>query len=154
RRLQHAVAPVVAVTIGDEDVSVGSDRDIAGGVEVIGAAAGYSWRTQCHQYFSVRAELDDLLTALVTLRGPVGGYRVGDPDVAVRVDIESVRPDEHPAAKAFEHVAVLIEFVDRIGLRIPAFVAEPGLIGQRITSNNRPDASAARSDSDLANGSH
>src|SRR4030095_728820 len=60
RELHHAVIPVVVVTIGDEDVAVLCDRDVARRIEVIGPAARLAWNSERHQDLSVGTELDAL----------------------------------------------------------------------------------------------
>src|ERR1043166_8766376 len=43
--------------------------------------------------------------------------RVGNPDIAVLVDMNAVRPDEQSGAKAFDLLAVLVEMVNRVDVR-------------------------------------
>src|SRR2546425_8992331 len=121
---------------------------------MIRAAPGLTGRAERRQHLSVWAELDDDLSALVAFRGSVLGDRIGDPDVAVAVDVEPVRPDEHAAAEALHHFAVGTELEDRIGLGIAAFVAEPRGILQAIASHDRPDVAAVGIDRYLADRSH
>ena len=74
-----------------------------------------------HQHLALRAELDDDAALLVFARKflqLLGGRhaRVGDPDIAVAIDMDAVRPDEHAAAEAFDLLARLVEMMNRIGL--------------------------------------
>ncbi len=46
--------------------------------------AGFAQRAEMRQHLAVGAELDHLLAA-IALRRAVGGYGVGDPDVALEV---------------------------------------------------------------------
>src|SRR5215510_5330454 len=101
-------------------------------------------RAQRHQHLAVRAELHDLLSALVALWGPVRGDSIGHPDVAVLVDIEPVRPDEHAAAEALDDRAVRIELVKGVCLGVATFVAEPRLVVERFAPNDGPDVHAVR----------
>src|SRR5262245_43975661 len=127
RELHDAVVAVVVVTIGNEDVAAWCDRNIAGRVEMIRSAAGFSGRAECHQHFPFGTERDHLMPSLVALGDPVRGDRVRHPDVAVLVDVKAMRPDEHAAAKTPDDVSVVIEQIDRVRLRIPALVTEPRL---------------------------
>src|SRR5260370_42173651 len=77
-------------------------------------------------------------------RGPVRR-----PHIAVAVDMHPVRPDEHPGAKTFDHVAFRIELVDRVvrlelTVRIHAVEAEPaapcgGHRARLVPRDHRPD---------------
>ena len=124
---------------------LGADDDVARGGEVVGPAPLLSRRAERHQHLPGRAELDDDVTAFVALRDAVGRDRVGHPDVAVPVDVDAVRPDEHAAAEALHDLAVGAELHDRIGLRVAALVAEPrrDLPGARSA---RPPRRAGRRD--------
>src|SRR4029453_11275371 len=99
---------------------------IAWGGEVIGTRPGLPRCTQRHQHLSRRTELDDRLPALVAFWRAVLGDRVGHPNVAVPVDGEPVRPDEHAATEALDHLTVRAELEHRIRFRVAALVAEPG----------------------------
>jgi len=85
--LNDTVVAVVVVAVGDEDVAIWCDRNVARRTEVIGTAACVAWNAEPHHDLSLGTELDDLMPAFVTLRNPVRGDRVGDPDVPVLVDV-------------------------------------------------------------------
>src|ERR1039458_572607 len=74
-RLHHAGVGVAAVSVGDEDLAVGSDGHGGRLVERIGAIARDALLAEGEQDFAVGIELDDLVAAAV-----------GDPDVAVAID--------------------------------------------------------------------
>jgi hypothetical protein len=40
--------------------------------------------------------------------------RIGRPDIALAVDMQPMRPDEHAGAETFDDVALGIELVDRV----------------------------------------
>ena len=79
-----------------------------------------------------------------TNRGTCFTERVCDPNIAIRVNIDPMRPDEHPAAKAFGNGTVWCKLDDRIEIRIKAFIAESVRSG--ITSDNRPEMFSIRID--------
>ncbi len=115
-----------------------------------GPAPGLAWRAEAHQHLAVGTELHDLVPALVPFRNPVRRHCIGHPDVAVGIDLDAVRPDEHAAAEAGHDFAVGTKLVDRIHLGIAAFIAKPGRIGQRLTSHDRPDMASVVIDVGLA----
>ena len=142
------------MAVGDEDVAVGGYRDIARRCEMVGAAALFARSAEGHQNLPSRAELDDDLSSLVTLRRPVGGHGVGHPDIPFLIDVDAVRPDEHPAAEALRDLSVRTELQHGVRLRIPAFVAEPRGVLQALAANDGPDVPAVGIDRDLAYGAH
>src|SRR5262245_65306975 len=98
-----------------EDVAVGRDQDVVRLVEV--AWRGGSARsTERHQEFSVRAEFE-YLVSLRRTGGRTGKgigrdarcpwrivLTIGHPDVALAIDVDSVREDEDPGTEApLEH---------------------------------------------------
>ena len=83
-------------------------------------------------YYARRAELDDLM-ATGAAGCALGADGVRDPHVALRVDVDSVRPDEKPPAETRDDVAVWIEFDDRIEFGIQAFPAEN--LGSGVTAD-------------------
>src|SRR5215510_13936987 len=110
------------MAVGDEYVAAGRHDDVARRRQVIRTAARLPRRAQRHQHLAVGTELDDHLSALVALRRPVLGDGIGNPDVAAPIDVETVRPDEHAAAEAPDHLAVGAELEYRIALRVAALV--------------------------------
>src|SRR5262245_44784477 len=97
-------------------------------------ASGNSGFAERHQHGSVGTEFaDDVPRLHAGLRGRrygVFGSPVRRPDITFAVDMHPVRPDEHLGAKAFDDVALRIEFVDRVvrlelAVRIHAVETEP-----------------------------
>jgi hypothetical protein len=146
RKPDDPVVAVFTVSVGDEDVTFRRDRDVTWCSEVIGSAALFAECAQRHQHLAGRTELDHDLAALVPLRRPVHRHRVGHPDVALAIDIDAVRPDEHAAAKAGHDLAVRAELHNRVGLRVAALVAEAGRILEAVAANHRPDMAAVAID--------
>ena len=81
------------MSLGDEDVAIGSDRDIVGLIEVLVAACASSRFAESEQEFPVRAELENLMPL------PILPLAVGDPDIVLFVDGEAVREDNNPPPK-------------------------------------------------------
>ena len=99
-----------AVTIGHEDVAIGRDGDIAGLIQVIGAAAGLARRADHQQHLAVLIHLGDGLAFGAIL----AGQAIADIKVALLVDGESVRPDKQARADGLERLAGgKVEFIDR-----------------------------------------
>ena len=88
RVFEHAIVRFELVAVGDEDIAIGSDDDVRGAVELIVAAACDTGLAKRHQDVAGRRELEDLVTALAVAAG------IRDPDVAVRIDVDAVRPRE------------------------------------------------------------
>jgi hypothetical protein len=90
----------------------------------IGLGAPHASDSESQQDLTVRAELEDLLPL------PHGGSRlgpsargaVGDPDLAVSIDEEAVRPCEDPSSEVLHEVSVEVELEYGIQLRIDATV--------------------------------
>src|SRR5262249_15462039 len=80
--------------------------------------------------------------------------RIGDPDIAVGINFETVWPDEHPTTEARHYLAVRAEFVNGVRLRIAAFVAESSRLRQRLATHHSPNVTAIAIDVRLADGSN
>ncbi len=92
------------------------------------ALAGHAGMAERHQHLAIGTELnDDVALAVLALA-------VGDIDVALFVEREPVRKDEHPGAKAGEQIAVRVEMQHRRQIRV--FQAIPA------AALERPDALA------------
>jgi len=92
------------VAVGDEDVTVVADRHVGRPVESIGPFAGDAGLAERQQNLAVRVEFEYLMAAALGRKAEdaclvVG---IGDPNVAVAVDMETVRECEQALAKAFE----------------------------------------------------
>src|SRR5216684_2113873 len=127
-------AVVRAVAVRDENIPIGRRHHACRRAEMILIASCHSGFAERHQHRSVGTELADDVPCLHAGfgRGCHGVLRgsVRRPHIAVAVDMHPVWPDEHPGAKAFDHVAFRIELVDRIvrlelAVRIHAIEAEP-----------------------------
>src|SRR5262249_9667970 len=106
------------MTVGDEDVAIGRRHDAGRRAEMVIVVAADAGLAERHQHLSVRAELAHDVPGLHTGLGGLGysriGGRVGDPDIALVIDMHAVRPDEHAGAEAFDHFAVAVELVDGV----------------------------------------
>ena len=137
---------VAAMAVADEDVAVRRDEDGGRHVERVGTVAGHAGLAERHQHLAVLIELEHLVAFSVPARIlAVGPFPVGDPDVAVAVDVDPVRPDEHAGAKALDHLARRIELQDRRDGRSDAVVGAAPL--------EHPDAGAVPVDRDAGGGS-
>ena len=124
----------LAVTVGHEDVAVGSDEHVGGRVELILGVAGHARLAERHQHLAVGRELDDVMALAVA------GAAVGDPHGAGLVHGKSVRPIHLAAAEVHQQLAGRIEFHDRIEVGALAGVGAAALV--------HPDALAVRVDGD------
>src|SRR5215510_15996806 len=115
--------------VRNEDVSIRRSDDVAGPIEGVGSVAGNPCLTERHQHLSFRAEFEYLVT-LAIFAG-----RVGRPDVAVAVDMETVRLIEHSLAKHLQDLARRIELNDRCDVR--------ALAGASPAPLKRPDIAIA-----------
>ena len=95
------------MAVGDEDVAVGRDGDVGRAVERIGAVARHALLAERHHQLSVARELEHLLADAVARAA------VGDPEKAVAVDADAVRPHEHLLAPRLQHLARRVELDDR-----------------------------------------
>src|SRR6185503_3041090 len=94
RELHDAIHRDVGdVAIGDEDVAVLRDGDVAWPAEDIVAAAGNASLAERHQQLAVGAELEDLV-ALAVL-----DLRIGHPDISLTVDRHALRVHDQPIAE-------------------------------------------------------
>src|SRR6185295_17243962 len=145
RELHDARVRRAAVAVADEDVAVGRHEHRGGNVERIAALAGDTRRPERHQQLPVGTELEDLVSFSVPARIlPVGAFAVGDPDVAVAVDVNAVRPHEHARAEALDESSCRVEFLDRRDVG-----ADAVLIAAAI---ERPDAPPVAIDGDAGRG--
>ena len=130
----------------------GATTTSLGALKCVSVVAGDAGRAEPQQHLAARAELDDLMAAAVAVRPAraLVGRRVGDPDVALRVDLEPVRPDEHAAAEARDRVAVRRELHDDVEIGLEAFVTE--LVAAGVAAQHGPDVPAVDVDVDVADG--
>src|SRR5262249_51478736 len=106
------------VAVRDVDTAVGPDDDVVGLIEL---PIGVAWLTgdpEAEEHLALRAELVDL----VTLRARFVGSKVGDPDVAILVHVDTVRRhhDAFPEVRQyFAGVAIELEHrIDRVVVAI------------------------------------
>ena len=96
------VGVLAAVAVRHEDVAGRAPRDdVARLVQVhaLGVVARLPGDAEPHELFALGGELDDLVTDLAV------ALRVGDPDVAVVVDVDPVRQHEEPGAELGHQIA-------------------------------------------------
>src|SRR3954452_22624034 len=94
--------PRVAVTVGDEELARGGDRDVGRLVEPVGACARHPLPAQGHQERPLVVELPHQVMA-----------DVGGPDVLLAVDPQAVGLLHQPLAPGGEGVACAVEGHDR-----------------------------------------
>src|SRR5262245_65154992 len=101
------------MAVGDKNIAVGGYRYRTRRGEVVLIAAAHARFAEPHQDFSVGTELEDLMSGLHAALGRhIDGLlarRIGDPDIALLVHVQAVRPDEEAAAEAFDDLSVGIE---------------------------------------------
>jgi hypothetical protein len=68
----------------------------------------------------------------------------------LRVDLETVRPDEHSAAEARDGIAVRCELDDDVELAVETFVAE--LVAAGVAAQHRPYVPTVDIDVDVTDG--
>ena len=112
----------VGVALGHVDVAIARiGHDVGRIGQRVGRISPHARLAQRHQDLAVGAELDDD-ASLVAFAGKLlelvraRRARVGHPHIAVAIDVDAVRPHEHPAAKAPDLLPRLVEMVDRVRL--------------------------------------
>ena len=125
------------VTVGHEDVAVRRDEHVGRLVERVGTVAGDARLAERHQHLAVRTELVDDL-ALVVRR--IARAVIGHPDVAVLVDVKTVREVEQPGAELPEQLARGVEVQNRIELRSDAGVGAAAVVGPDRAVGREVDA--------------
>src|SRR5829696_3849197 len=99
RELHYAGVGISAVAVSNEDMSVGSDVNCRWRVELVEAAAWLAGLAERQQHFSIRTELEDLVTLAVLAEA------VGHPNVSLAIDMETVRKNEHSPAKGLHELS-------------------------------------------------
>src|SRR5262249_55507596 len=117
--LDDTIVGALAVPIGDIDVAVGRDHDRAARAQIAGSVAGHSRLAQNHQHLAVGSKLDEIRALAVP------GDLVAAPDIAVAVDVETVRNRELVRADRRLKFARGIELLHRRERRIRAFPRSP-----------------------------
>ena len=99
------------VAVSDVDGAVGGNHHVARLVERVTPGRADAGCAQRHQQFAVRAELHGhVALALAVGIGAVRALRVGDPDVAVGIDVQPVRLNHEPGSEAGDEVSRRVEF--------------------------------------------
>ena len=125
------------VRLGDEDAAVGSDEHVVRLGELRRRIARFARRAERQQELALRCELHHR----VALRFPFGKFRellrrrrarVGNPDVALLVDVHAVRPEDLSRAEARHDLAVRIELHDRIDIGSDARIRAAAIAGPDV----------------------
>src|SRR5439155_1153280 len=123
--LHDAVAILAArargVTIGDEDLAAAVHHDVGRRDEGVRTGFADARLPERQQQLAVAIELEDLEASALDLPRFVEGTAVGDPDVALGVDVQAVRLQEHSRPEALHELARSVEHQHRD--LSPAFVA-------------------------------
>ena len=106
RRVGSGTGELAAVAVGDVDRAVVRHDDVARLVEGIAPGRPDARRAEREQQLARRAELHGDVPFSLALRiRAVGSLRVGDPHVALGVDVQPVRLDHEPGAEAGDQIA-------------------------------------------------
>src|SRR5579862_9447632 len=122
RIFDDAVVGLVAVAVGDEDIAVRRDHDVGRPVELVIAIAGDARLADRHQHPPIGTELYRRFAAAIA------GLAVGDPDIAVAVGAEAMRPVDQLRAEAHHLPAGGVEFLDRRNARADAGFAAAAVV--------------------------
>jgi hypothetical protein len=100
------------VAVGHEDVAIRRRDHVGWLIEVRRILTSHTGRAEAQQYFAFRTELDDVMTTCDRgcARAPTAGRQsIDDPDVALSVDVDAVRENEHFRSEATDQLARCIE---------------------------------------------
>ena len=122
------------MSLAHVDAAVRADHHVVRLGEVRRRVAGLSRGAEDEQDFAFGAELDNLMSVQRSIRGALEFPRirrpsVGNPDVALAVDIHPVGPGDQPGTEALDDVTVGIELDDRIDVRFGARVGSTPVAG-------------------------
>src|SRR5580704_6897333 len=122
RVFDDAVVGLFAVTVGDEDIAVRRNHDVGRAVELVIAIAGNARLADRHQQAAIGTELQ-------CRRAPaIADLAVGDPNIAVAVGAEAMRPVDQLRAEAHHLPAGGVEFLDRRDARADAGFAAAAIV--------------------------
>ena len=93
----------LATRVADVEVAVLSESDIGGAVEVVFAFPGLPFAAHHHEDTSGIAELQDGM-----------GSAIGNPEIAVAIDLQAVGGFEEAFAHCADDFAVAVEFDNRV----------------------------------------
>src|SRR5205085_6676835 len=106
--LHDARIGIAAVAVSDENVAVRRGYDRRWRIELVVAAAGDAGLAKREQKLAVGTEFENLMPLALDADA------VGDPDIAVAIDVQAVREDQHSGAEALDQLAGGIEFENRV----------------------------------------
>src|SRR5207237_173047 len=109
----------------------GIRHDVCRVSQSFGRISSHTRFPERHQNLAFRVELDDNASLLVFSRRCLQllgarSARVGYPHISISIDMDAMRPHEHPAAKAPDLLPGLIEVVDRVGFGAETAWSRPG----------------------------
>src|SRR5690606_5585935 len=113
------VHELAVVALGYKNVSVRSYQDGVRLIQFAGRVTCFTWFAEDQQHFALWAELDDLVATIKCIRVcsqflRSRGARIGYPNVAFLIHVQTVRPGDQAGTKALYNVALRIEFDDRV----------------------------------------
>ena len=123
RIFDDAVVGIGRVAVSDEYVAGFGDHDVGWAVEFVITTARDTGIPEHHEHLAGGAEFDCLVTAWIAFRVPPLVHRIGHPNISFRIHLESVGPDEHAGTETLHDIARLIDFENRIEIRVEAFIA-------------------------------
>ena len=101
------------MTVGDENLAARVDDDIGRSDERVGTGDADARLAERHQQLAVTIEFEDLKALALGLPRRVERTAVGDPDVALRVDVQTVRLQEQALAEALHEPSRRVEHQNR-----------------------------------------
>ena len=117
-----------------EDIAVGGDHNVRWLIESIRTVPGNSRLAQGHQYFSLAAKLENLMT-LAAL-----SERIGHPDIAVFIDEETVWLHKQSSPEMTQGLSRRIKLEDGVEVLIGAIVRATPVIGPDVPVGTNIDA--------------
>ena len=141
------------MTIRHVDVALAVNHNIGGGIEMALIVTRFPECSERHQHFALGTEFVGNVSAAIALRYCVVSHRIGHPDVAIRIHLQPVRPDEQALAHAeYDFSGGNFDLHYGIKVRVEAFV--PEMLRAGIASNNRPDVFAVNIEVQVACRAH
>jgi hypothetical protein len=145
RELQDARVRRAPVAVADEDVAARRDQHGGRHIEGVGTVTGNARPAERYQDLAVLIHLEHLVAFPIPPQIlAVRPFAVGNPDIAVAIDVDAVRTDEHPRPKALDRLPRGVELQNGSDRRPDAVV--------RPASLEDPDAGAVAVDGDTGGG--